>query len=67
VTPVDKWNGIKPSIKHLGTFGFIAWSHVLDDYRKKHDAKSHACIMMCYSKDSKIYRLFDPVKQEIIC
>lgn len=33
---------------------------------KKLDVKSHVCIMMGYSKESKAYRLFDPIKQQII-
>jgi hypothetical protein len=37
-----------------------------DDRRKKLDAKSHACIMMGYFKEWKAYKLFDPIKQEII-
>jgi hypothetical protein len=48
-------------------FGCITWDHILDDKRKKLDAKSHACIMMGYSKESKAYKLFDLVKCEIIC
>ena len=46
VTPIDKWCGKKP----------------LDDYKKKLDGKSHACIMMGYYEESKSYRLFDLVK-----
>jgi hypothetical protein len=66
VTLVEKWSGRKPSVEHLRTFGCIAWAHILDDRRKKLDAKSHACIMMGYSEELKAYRLFDPIKQEII-
>jgi hypothetical protein len=55
VTPVEKWSSKKPSIGHLRMFGCVAWEHILDDYRKKLDAKSHACIMMGYSKESKAY------------
>jgi hypothetical protein len=45
-------------------FGCVSWAHISDDCKKKLDAKSHACIMMGYSKESKSYRLFDPVKQK---
>jgi hypothetical protein len=47
-------------------FGCVAWAHISDDYMKKLDAKSHACIMMGYSEESKAYQLFDPVKQQTI-
>ena len=57
--------GRKPSINHLRTFGCVAWVHILDHYMNKLDAESYACIMIGYSKQSKSYRLFDPVKQQI--
>ena len=62
VTPVERWCENKPSIDHLRILECVAWSHISDDYRKKLDAKSHACIMMGYSEESKAYRQFDPVK-----
>ena len=40
--------------------------HISDDYRNKLDEKSHACIMMGYSDESKSHKLFDPSKQHII-
>jgi hypothetical protein len=61
MTLVERWCGKKPSIGHLHVFGCVSWDH-FDDCRKKLDAKSHACIMMGYSEESKSYRLFDPVK-----
>jgi len=30
------------------------------------DPKSHSCILVGYSEESKAYPLFDPIKQEII-
>ena len=64
MTPVEKWCRKKPSINHLRTFGCVAWAHISNDYRKKLDAKSYACIMMGYY--SKSYQLFDLVKQHIM-
>jgi hypothetical protein len=64
MTPLKKWSGRKASIKHLKTFGCIAWAHIPDDKRRKLDANSHVCIMMGYFKESKTCRLFDLV---IIC
>jgi hypothetical protein len=60
MTPLEKWSGRKPSVGHLKMFGCIVWAHILDDKRKKLDAKSHACIMVGYSDESKAYKLFDP-------
>jgi hypothetical protein len=47
-------------------FGCVSWAHIPNDCRNNLDEKSHACIMMGYSKESKSYRLFDPVKRQII-
>ena len=66
MTPVEKWRGRKPSIDHLKTFELVSWAHINNDYRKKLDSKSHACIMMGDSNESKANRLFDPIKQHII-
>jgi hypothetical protein len=65
--PLEMWSGNKPLVEHLRMFGCIAWAHIPDDKRKKLDGKSNACIMTGYSDESKAYRLFDPIKQEIIC
>ena len=64
---LEKWSKRKPLVKCLIMFKCIAWLHVLDDKREKLHAKSHACIQMGYSKESKAYKLFDPIKQQIIC
>ena len=66
VTSIKKWCGNKPSIGHLTMFGCVPWEHVSNDCRKKLDEKSHSCIMMRYSEESKDYWLFVPVKQHII-
>ena len=62
VTPIEKWCGKKTSIGHLRMFGCVSWAHILDDCKKKLDEKGHACIIMGYSKESKSYSLFDPIK-----
>jgi hypothetical protein len=67
VTLVEKWSGRKPLIRHLRNFECIAHAYILDEIMKKLDAKCHACIMMCYSKEFKAYKLFDSIKEEIIC
>ena len=66
MTIFKKWCGKKPSIGHVRTFIFFSWENISNAHRKKLDAKSHVCIMMGYSKESKSYRLFDLVKQQII-
>ena len=46
----EKWSERRPLVWHFRMFGCIAWAHVIGDKRKKIDAKSHACIVMGYSK-----------------
>lgn len=62
MTPVERWYGKKSSVGHLRVFGFVSRAHILDDCRKKLDAKSRSCILMGYSEESKAYRLFDPIR-----
>jgi hypothetical protein len=62
VNPIDKFFENNPPASHLKTFGCVTWEHISDDCRNKLDEKSHACIMMGYSKEYKDYKLFDMVK-----
>lgn len=66
LTPIKIWRVKKPSIEHLRMFGCASWEHISNDYIKKLDANIHACIMLGYSKESKAYWLFEPIKQQII-
>ena len=63
---IEKWNGRKYFVRHLRTVRCVAYAYINVNYRNKIDAKSHACIMMGYSDESKSYRLSNPVKQQII-
>ena len=47
-------------------FGCECWAHIPDNKQKKLDPKSHKCIFIGYSKDSKAYRLFDTSTQSVI-
>lgn len=66
VTLIENWCGKNPSIGHLRTFGCVSWEHMLEDCGKKLDTKGHACIMMGHSNKLKSYRMFDPIKQQLI-
>ena len=55
ITLVEKWCGENPLVGHLKKFRCVAWKYIFDACRNKFDAKSHACIMMGYSEDSKSY------------
>jgi len=60
-TPEEIWSGIKPRVDYFRTFGCIAHVHIPDQKRSKLDDKSHPCILLGVSDESKAYKLFDPV------
>ena len=47
-------------------FGCECWAHISDNKWKKLDPKSHKCIFIGYSEDSKAYKLFDTSTQSVI-
>ena len=49
VTPFEMWWGHKPSVKHLRTFGCIAYAHIANGKRRKLDSKADKCIFLGYS------------------
>ena len=61
-----KWNERKHDISNFRVFGSECWVHISDEKQKKLDPKSHKCIFIGYSEDSKAYRLFDPSTQGVI-
>ncbi|PNX94522.1 copia-type polyprotein [Trifolium pratense] len=66
VTPEEFWSSSKPTVKHFRIFGCIAYTHVPDAQRRKFDDKSVKCIFLGISKESKAYRLYNPMTKKII-
>ena len=66
MTPYEVWNGVKPKVEHLRVFGCDAYAHIPKDERGKFDAKARKCIFMGYSRETKGYRLYDPIRQKIL-
>ena len=60
--PQEAWTCINHNVSHLKFFGCVAYSHVLDELRKKLDNKGHKCIFVGYSEDAKPDKLYDPGK-----
>ena len=54
-TPLEAWNGTKPSMNHLKVFGCVCYVHILDEKRKKWDDKSKKTIFVGYSSQTKGY------------
>ena len=65
MTPYEALNGVKPDVKHLRSFGCVAYCHVSKELRRKLDSKSVKCMFLGYSLEQKGYRLFDPDKQKV--
>ena len=65
-TPSEKWSKHKPSVEHLRVFGCVAFALIPYERRIKLDEKSIKCVMFGVSKESKGYRLYDPVGERII-
>ena len=66
VTPFETWYSRKPTVAHLRTFGCIAYAHVPKEIRTKLDDKAVKCIFVGYSKESKGYRLYNPVSKKVL-
>lgn len=64
-TPHELWTGKSASLNHLKIFGSEAYMHVPDKLRKKLEPKSKKMIFVGYEKESKNYRLFDPLTKRI--
>lgn len=60
------WSGVKPNVEHFRVFGCVCHVHVPAVKRTKLDEKSHKCVLLGLSNESKGYRLYDPVTKKII-
>lgn len=66
VTPSEKWSQHKPSVEHLRVFGCVTFALIPYERRTKLDEKSIKCVIFGVSKESKAYRLYNPVTKKII-
>lgn len=65
VVPEERWSGIKPKIVYFRVFGSVGHVHVPEQRRIKLDDRSHQCILLGVSEESKAYRLFNPITKTI--
>ena len=66
VTPKGAWSGVKPLVDHFQVFGYIAHVHVLEERRTKLDNRSITCVLLGVSKESKGYKLFNPIAKRVV-
>ena len=62
----EMWTGLKPRVDYFRVFGCIAHVHVPDQRRSKLDDKSHQCVLLGVSDETKAYKLFYPITKKII-
>lgn len=65
-TPEEMWSGVKPTLDYFRVFGCLTHVHVPDQRRKKLDDKSIMCMLFGVSKESKGYRLYNPVTEKVV-
>ena len=52
-TPYEAWKGRKPMVSHLRIIGYIIYTLIDSQLRKKQDDKSEKCIFVVYSPQPK--------------
>ncbi|UYV68112.1 hypothetical protein LAZ67_5003088 [Cordylochernes scorpioides] len=64
--PDGLWLERNPSVRHLKTFGCLAYSHIPRERRRKLDNRACRCILVGYSTQTRGYRLWCPESQKVI-
>lgn len=65
-TPYEVWNGVKPDVSNMKTFGCTAFSLNKKPSKGKFEPRSTECRLIGYSRHSKGYRLWDPESKIVI-
>jgi hypothetical protein len=66
MTPQEAWSGYKPSVAYLRIFGCVAYAQVPKAKRRKLDDRGEKCIFVGYSKESKAYKLYNPLTNKVV-
>ncbi|KAM0011112.1 putative RNA-directed DNA polymerase [Helianthus debilis subsp. tardiflorus] len=64
--PEEAWSGKRPNVDYFKIFGCLCYVHVPTQLRSKLDDRSHKCIFLGISTESKAYRCYDPIARKII-
>ncbi|GBO22724.1 Retrovirus-related Pol polyprotein from transposon TNT 1-94 [Araneus ventricosus] len=64
-TPMELWNGKKPSVRHVKPFGCVAFYKVFHNKRHKLQPKSKKGVFVGYSRNRKAYRIYDIEERQI--
>lgn len=66
VTPFERWNGQKPSLKNFHIFGSKCFVYVPKEKRRKLDNTAIEMKFLGYDNYSKAYRCYDPVAKKVV-
>ena len=65
-TPFEAWHKQKLMVNQLKVFGCIAYAHIPSQEREKFDEKGEKYIFICYSDESKGFRLLNPKTNKLV-
>ena len=65
-TPYEVWYGKKPGVKHLRTFGCVAYVKRVGPRISKLSDRSVPGVFLGYETGTKGYRVYDPVKDKLM-
>ena len=62
-TPLELWNGRKPSLRHFGIWGCPA--HVLKEKTEKLESRSELCLFVGYPKETRGGLFYSPSEKKV--
>ncbi|PKI63826.1 hypothetical protein CRG98_015810 [Punica granatum] len=65
-TPYEAWHDVKLSVKNLKVFGYVCYTHVPQEKRRKLDQKYEPGVFVGYSLQFKAYRVSQPQAKNVI-
>lgn len=66
VTPFEAWFGRKPGVKHLRTFGCVAYGKKVGPGVNKLSDRTTLGVFLGYEPGTKGYRIYDPVQDKLM-
>lgn len=66
ITPFEGWHGRKPSVKHLRTFGCVAYVKLVGPGLNKLSDRSVEMVFIGYEAGTKGYRFYNPATGKLV-
>jgi len=66
ITPYEAWHGRKPSVKHMRTFGCVAYVKLVGPNLTKLCDRSAKMIFIGYDSGTKGYRFYNPATGKLV-